>query len=289
MGRPVRLQIGGALYHVTSRGDRKTPIYFDDGDRFVWNHILGAACSRYNMVVHAYCQMGNHYHLLIETIEPNLADGIRHLNSTYSAYLNRKYGLAGHVFQGRYKAIICQRETYLLELARYIVLNPVRASVVRAPEEWWWSSHLSVLGMTEAPVWLDVGSLLSHFGEDGEAAILSYRTFVVAGINGHSPLRHVCHQTILGDERFVEEVAKKSNIPKDGICREQRRIAAHPLEYYFQRYDQEEAAAKAFATTLYSMSEIARYCGVSSKTISKWIRKYEEAQLITKSGPDPDG
>jgi putative transposase len=289
MGRPVRLQLGGALYHVTSRGDRKKLIYFENGDRFVWNHILGVACARYNMVVHAYCQMGNHYHLLVETIEPNLADGIRHLNSTYSAYLNRKYELVGHVFQGRYKAIICQRETYLLELARYIVLNPVRASFVRAPEEWWWSSHLSVLGIAEAPAWLDVDSLLSHFDEHSEAAISSYRKFVAAGINGESPLSHVCHQTILGDEGFIEEVAKKSSIPKEGISREQRRIVAHPLGYYFQKYEPEEAAAKAFATTLYSMSEIARYCGVSLKTISKRIRKYEEAHLMPKSGPDPDG
>ena len=130
MARPLRLEFSGALYHVTSRGDRREDIYLDDADRGNYLSVLSEVCDRFNWLVHAYCLMSNHYHLLIETPDSNLAMGMRQLNGVYTQRFNRRHARVGHVFQGRYKAIIVQKDSYLLELARYIVLNPVRARMV---------------------------------------------------------------------------------------------------------------------------------------------------------------
>jgi len=138
MARPLRLEFAGALYHVTSRGDRREEIYSDDQDRQIWLDTLGRACDRFNWVVHAYCQMTNHYHLVVETVDGNLSRGMRQLNGQYTQGFNRRHNLVGHLFQGRYKAILVQKEAYLLELSRYVVLNPVRAGMVKRPEEWPW-------------------------------------------------------------------------------------------------------------------------------------------------------
>ena len=129
------------MYHVTSRGDRREDIFLDDEDRQMWMDVLGLVCERFNWVVHAYCQMSNHYHLLLETADGNLSAGMRHLNGLYTQRFNRRHGMVGHLFQGRYKAILIQKEAHLLELARYLVLNPVRAKMVATPDEWPWSSY----------------------------------------------------------------------------------------------------------------------------------------------------
>ncbi|MBD3670659.1 MAG: transposase [Gammaproteobacteria bacterium] len=128
MSRPLRIEYAGALYHVTSRGDGQKDIYLDDKDRRDFLSNLTHVCERYNWVVHAYCLMSNHYHLLLETPDGNLSQGMRQLNGVYTQQFNRTHERVGHVFQGRYKAIIVQKDSYLLELSRYIVLNPVRAS-----------------------------------------------------------------------------------------------------------------------------------------------------------------
>ncbi len=124
MARPIRLEFAGALYHVTSRGDRQEDIYDVDNDRQDFLSILEDVCSRHNWICHAYCLMSNHYHLLIETPDANLSKGMRQLNGVYTQTYNRAHHRVGHVFQGRYKAILVQKESYLLELSRYIVLNP---------------------------------------------------------------------------------------------------------------------------------------------------------------------
>jgi len=146
MSRPLRIEYAGALYHVTSRGDNKAAIYIDDEDRERFLQTLSEVCERYNWVLHTYCLMDNHYHLLIETPESNLSIGMRHLNGVYTQRFNRKHERVGHVFQGRFKSIIVQRESYLLELARYIVLNPVRARMVRKAKNWPWSSYQATGG-----------------------------------------------------------------------------------------------------------------------------------------------
>ena len=112
MARPLRLEFAGALYHVTSRGDRRDDIYEDDADRTNFLSVLTDVCETYNWVCHAYCQMSNHYHLLIETPDANLSKGMRQLNGVYTQWFNRAHGRVGHVFQGRYKAILVEKESY---------------------------------------------------------------------------------------------------------------------------------------------------------------------------------
>jgi REP-associated tyrosine transposase len=154
MARPLRLEFAGALYHVTSRGDGREDIYRADADRRGFLDVLGEVQGRFHWTVHAYCLMSNHYHLLIETPDANLAKGMRQLNGVYTQRFNRSHDRGGHVFQGRYKAILVQKEAYLLELARYVVLNPVRARMARTPGEYPWSSYRAMIGAAVAPEWL---------------------------------------------------------------------------------------------------------------------------------------
>lgn len=130
MARPLRLEFPGAIYHVTSRGNARNAIFLDDEDRVLFLACLGAVVTRFGWWCHAYCLMDNHYHLLIETPEGDLSRGMRQLNGVYTQRFNRRHGRAGHVFQGRFKAIVVDRDSYLLELCRYVVLNPIRAGMV---------------------------------------------------------------------------------------------------------------------------------------------------------------
>ena len=130
MARPLRLELSGGLYHVTARGDEREDIYLGDADREAWLEVLGQVCRRLNWLCHAWCQMSNHSHLLLETPDANLATGMRQLNGVYTQRFNRAHGRVGHVFQGRYKAVLVERDSYLLELARYVVLNPLRVKMV---------------------------------------------------------------------------------------------------------------------------------------------------------------
>ena len=147
MSRPLRLEFAGALYHVTSRGNERKPIFRNESDFSTFIEVLNDVCDRYNWVIHAYCLMTNHYHLLIETPDANLSKGMRQLNGVYTQRFNRNYQRVGHLFQGRYKSILVVKDSYLLELCRYIVLNPVRANgMVDHPSEWQWSSSHGTTG-----------------------------------------------------------------------------------------------------------------------------------------------
>jgi putative transposase len=148
------------LYHVTSRGDRREEIYLDDADRTHWLTLFGHVCKRFNWVCHAYCLMDNHYHIVVETLEGNLSRGMRQLNGVYTQTFNRAHNRVGHVYQGRYKAILVEKESYLLELSRYVVLNPVRAGRVNNVEQWPWSSYSAMIGKSSRPEWLQTDWIL---------------------------------------------------------------------------------------------------------------------------------
>ena len=165
MARPLRLEFAHALYHVTSRSDRREDIYHDDADRQAWLSVLAQVCKRFNWTVHAYCLMSNHYHLLVETPDANLSAGMRQLNGVYTQLTNRAHRRVGHVFQGRFKAIVVDKDNYLLELARYVVLNPVRAGMVEEPGQWPWSSYGAMLapGWLPGADWLATDKLLAYF------------------------------------------------------------------------------------------------------------------------------
>ena len=277
MARPLRLEYAGALYHATSRGDRQEDIYFDDDDRIAWLKILDGVCGRFNWVVHAYCQMTNHYHLLVETVDGNLSRGMRQLNGQYTQRFNRRHGMVGHLFQGRYKAIVVQKETYLLELTRYVVLNPIRARMVRRLENWPWSSYRAVAGLDESPQWLDTDWLLSQFGKRRKKAIERYRKFILEGRKVSSPLKDARHQLLLGDDAFVARHRTKTK-PEElrEVSKAHRRSLALSLEEYQQRYGrQQEAMARAYLSGAYTMREIGEYFGVHYMTVSHAVRWFE--------------
>ena len=162
MARPLRLEYEGALYHVTSRGNAREGIFSDERDRERFLGILADVVARYGWICHAYCLMSNHYHLLIETPQAGLSHGMQLLNGVYTQWFNHRHKRAGHLFQGRFKGILVEKDNYLLELARYIVLNPVRAKMVQNVGDWPWSSYPATAGELQAPPLLTVEQILSN-------------------------------------------------------------------------------------------------------------------------------
>lgn len=281
MARPLRLEFPGALYHVTCRGNRREPIFRDRTDRLTWLMEIERVCRRFHFVVHAYCQMTNHYHVLIETPEGNLGQGMRQLNSAYSQYVNRRHELVGHVMQGRYHAILVQKEGYLRELARYIVLNPVRGGMVEAPGDWEWSSYRVTTGQTPAAGWMATEWLLACFGPDPMAARAAYHQFVMAGLHAESPLKKVCFRCILGDAAFIARHRASAKEAKSvEIARVQRRAMAMSLEEYALTFTRRQVAmAEAYRSTAFSMQQIAAHFGVSLKTVSRAVAASEQTEL----------
>lgn len=278
MTRPLRLEYAGALYHITARGDRREDIFLQDEDRTEFLSVLGEVCERFNWVVHAYCQMTNHYHLLVETVDGKLWRGMRQLNGVYTQRFNRRHGLVGHLFQGRYKSILVQKEAYLLELTRYVVLNPVRARMVVDPADWPWSSYGAVVGAAPVPAWLDTDWLLSQFGGERLSAIAAYRQFVLAGAGNQSPWDQVRHQTLLGDDMFVARHRQdhESDSLRE-VSKAQRRSVALDLPAYRERYpDRAEAMAQAYFSGAYTMAEIGAHFGVHYMTVSRAVKGFEQ-------------
>jgi REP element-mobilizing transposase RayT len=183
VGRVPRIQVAGGLYHVTTRGNRGTSIYSDDLDRLAFLDRLGLTANRFEWDVLSYCLMGNHFHLEIQTTHANIAAGMRALNGWYAQRFNARHDVDGHLFGRPYHAEFVEREAHLLEVARYIVRNPVRAGLCDRPGEWRWSSHRAVLGLARAPAWLRVEQLLAPFGGPDPEARERYRAFVEAAID----------------------------------------------------------------------------------------------------------
>jgi REP element-mobilizing transposase RayT len=280
MSRPLRLEFAGAIYHVTSRGDHREDIFLSDADRGEWLEVLGTVCSRFNWVVHAYCQMTNHYHLLLETVDGSLSRGMRQLNGLYTQRFNQSHGLVGHLFQGRYKAILVQKENYLLELSRYVVLNPLRANMVALPEDWRWSSYPIVTGRETPPAWLDTDWLLGQFGTQRDEAVASYRKFVMAGKGLPSALQQTRHQLVLGDDAFVERhrEPRKSETLREMSKAHRKSVALTLDDYQMRHSNKDEAMARAYLSGAYTMAEIGRFFGVHYMTVSRAVRKFENQE-----------
>ena len=205
MVRPLRIEYEGAVYHVTSRGNAGTEISLDDGDRVRFLEVLGTVVERFGWICHAYCLMTTHYHLLIETPQPNLSRGMQHLNGVYTQWFNRRHSRAGHLVQGRFKSIVVEKESYLLELARYIVLNPVRAKLVRSARDWRWSSYRATAGQVDPPSFLTLGWLLSQFAGNRGKAIRAYRSFVKQG-KGIDVWEAMTASVLIGSAAFVHSL-----------------------------------------------------------------------------------
>ncbi len=275
MARPLRIEFAGALYHVKARGDRREPIYEDEEDRERFLGILGEVVERWRWLCHAYCLMDNHYHLVVETPEGNLSKGMRQLNGVYTQAFNRRHRQVGHLFQGRYKAILVDAETYLLELTRYVVLNPVRAGAVSEPGEWAWCSFNATVGQAVPPGWLAVDGLLGHFAEKRSVARRRYRRFVREGIGQGSIWSELKQQIYLGDERFVTRMQGRAAGGSDdvNIPKVQRRGPAPSLAQIEGAHESRaEAVVAVYQTGGYSYQQIATHFGEHFTTVGRYVR-----------------
>ena len=218
MARPLRIEYPGAVYHITSRGNDKKTIFRDDADRETFLKILAFVNKRYHWLCHAYCLMDNHYHILIETPDGNLSLGMRQLNGVYTQARNKRHNKTGHLFQGRYKAILIQKDTHLLEVCRYVVLNPVRAKMVEKPEDWRWSSYRATAGKELPHPCLTTDWILGQFSRTRAKAEKEYRQFVRWGIGKESIWTDVKGQVLLGEDDFVvglsDHLKKNKDIPE---------------------------------------------------------------------------
>jgi REP element-mobilizing transposase RayT len=210
MGRPLRIEYVGALYHITSRGNERKKIFLDDADRKKFLGILVDYHDRYGILIHSYVLMDNHYHLILETSKGNLLKVMHGLNGGYTGYFNRKYGRAGHLLQGRYKGIIVDKDSYLIPLSRYVHLNPVRAKVVEKPEQYRWSSYPRYIGKGREYAWVEYSWILSQFGSDRVRAKRKYREYTeeVLKMEIESPLKRLHSQVILGGEEFIKGIRR---------------------------------------------------------------------------------
>jgi len=278
MARPLRLEYPGAVYHLTARGNARQAIYRDDEDRRIFLELLGAAVERYQWRCHAYCLMPNQYHLLVETPQGHLSAGMRQLNGVYTQRFNRRHGRVGHVFQGRFKAIVVERDTYLLELCRYIMLNPVRAGLVKRPGNFVWSSYRATAGVIKAPAWLEREWLLSQFSRQRRRAEAAYRTFVQDNLRGASPLKEVRGQVLLGSETFREKLAPLFTKQADvqGIPQLQRFAARPSLDQilsgrWAKKAQRNQAIRRAHLRYGYTLAAIGHHLGLHYTTISKIV------------------
>jgi REP element-mobilizing transposase RayT len=207
MPRAKRIHYEGAVYHVTSRGNERRKIFMDDADRWMFLRILEETIEDNEVVCHAWVLMDNHYHLLLETPGANLSSAMKHLNAIYTQKFNKKHHRSGHLFQGRFKAIVVEKDSYLKELCRYVVLNPVRAKMVKQPKDWKWSSYRSTVGLEKHEPWLEVDWILGQFGKNKKNAQKAYGLFVVDGLKKKgSPWDELHYRTYLGKEEFLSQV-----------------------------------------------------------------------------------
>jgi REP element-mobilizing transposase RayT len=283
MSRPLRIEFPGALYHITSRGNARRKLFLDEKDYTDFLQVLCLVVQRFHWNLHAYCLMSNHYHLLLETPEGNLSRGMRQLNGVYTQHFNRRHNRVGHLFQGRYKAILVDRESYLLALCRYVVLNPVRANLVKNPKEWPWSSYRGTAGYGKPLSCLRTDWVLEQLANERAKAIIRYREFVREGIKEGAPWKEVKGQLLLGNEDFIgkmkEWIRGKEKLKE--IPRFQRYMGRPSLEEILKEKDrgkksEERKIYEAYSRYGYTLKEIADYLGVHYSTVSRMVKKTEE-------------
>jgi putative transposase len=270
MARPLRLCLSGGIYHVIARGNAGGPIFRDDLDRERFLAQLDQAVDRYSWLCHAYCLMSTHYHVVVETPLPNLPLGMRQLNGNHASGFNRRHGRRGHVFEARYRSIIVEGAQYLLEVARYVVLNPVRAGICSGPEEWPWSSYRASAGLEPTPTFLTTATILGELGGTYVDAQAAYREFVAAGIS--AALAERVRGERLGSAEFL---SKRFGLepPLPEIPRVQVEPERRSLTEIFA--GEAFPVASAYRSHGYSLREIGTHLGCHYSTVSRRLRLEE--------------
>jgi putative transposase len=275
MARPLRIEFPGALYHVTARGNERKPIVHDDLDRELWLQRLERVHSRCGWLVYAYCLMDNHFHLLVETPVPNLARGMRELNGVYAQHFNLRHGRSGHLFGGRYSALLVKRDSHLLEGARYVVLNPERMEEpIERYDRYRWSSYRATAGLCPAPGFLAHERLLELFAEDRAQAQRRYRAFVRAGLHRSDPKEEALGDIYLGDRDFARRRRPRRAVSTEVPRRQREPINCSLEELLRERRD--DALALAYRAG-YSLRELAAALGVHYSTVSRRLKREERA------------
>ena len=222
MTRPLRLEFPGAFYHIVNRGNAQEKIFLSNRDREKFLEYLSDTVDRFGVIIHCYCLMDNHYHLILETPEANISRALQWLNVSYAVYFNKKRSRMGHLFQGRFKALIVNADEYLQILSRYIHLNPMRAKVVKQPENYLWSSYNAFIGIVKPPEWLEIMYVLSSFQKNQKKAMNLYKKFCedVDFESLENPSKNAVKGFILGNDSFVKSIQEKlifSNIEQSEI------------------------------------------------------------------------
>lgn len=285
MARPLRIEFPGALYHVTSRGDRREPVFVDDTDREALLAVVAQAMQRFDAQVLAYCLMGNHYHFVLHTRQANLSRLMRHVNGVYTQLFNGRHGKVGHLFQGRFNAVLVDREAYLLEVCRYVELNPVRADMVSEPAAWPWSSYRAHVGEATTPAWLDTDGLHGYMLQrpaatpaDHRRAAMRYAKHVAAGHGVDLWSTGLRQQIYLGDADFIDRMQALAD-PGRKASRETpkaHRAKVRQLPYWLERSSSRaEALRRAHTEGAMTMTAIARELGLSVSRVSRLIARAE--------------
>ncbi len=291
MARQLRIEYPDACYHVTARGNERKDVFTNERDREKFLSYLESAVVRYGAVIHAYCLMNNHYHLLLGTPCGNLSQVMQHINGAYTNNFNAKRKRSGHLFQGRYKAILVEADAYAMELSRYIHLNPVRAGISVAPEEYRWSSYRDYVGLRESPAWLSTEFILGLVGIAIEDAQTQYRQFVDClsdESEQESPLAGVRATMILGREDFVAEIQARHIAVKqpDRNVPALRQLADRPaidriINAAIGEFGEDEHLAKKAAIYLSHrhsgarLREIGERFGVKESAVSQASRRFQ--------------
>lgn len=293
MSRPLRIELPDAVYHVTSRGNAREPIFLDSTDRLALLNVLGLALERFDAAMLAYCLMGNHHHFVLHTRQANLSRLMRHVNGVFTQRFNRRHGRVGHLFQGRFKAILVDRDRYLLELCRYVELNPVRAGLVAAPGDWEWSSYRAHCGLALSPAWLDTPAVhtLMLGQPPGTAAQVRratqrYASLVAQGMGRSLWPDGLRQQIYLGDDAFVQRT--QAMLPEaqlqqarraKAIPRAQRSAPMTLGQWLATGQTREQALCSAHRHSGISMSELARELGLSVSRVSRLIARWEAPEI----------
>jgi putative transposase len=288
MSRPLRIEFPGAIYHVTSRGDRREPIYRDDTDRLTHLAVLEQALDRFDAEVLAYCLMGNHFHLVLHTRQANLSRLMRHLNGVYTQRFNQRHGLVGHLFQGRFKAILVDRDAYLLALCRYVERNPVAAGLVASAAAWPWSSCRAHVGQAPTLPWLDSDGLHGYLlgrpvasPADRREARATYARMLEEVCDANLWQSGLRQQVFLGDEAFVGRTldrlqSVRGRTPRaDGVPKGQTRRPASLDRLLAGSADRDQAVLEAYRDAGFTMTAIALHLGLSVSRVSRLIAKGE--------------
>jgi len=272
MSRSLRIEFDGAFYHVMARGNAREPIFRDDEDRQAFFDGLWHSAERFDWWVWGYCLMDNHYHLLIETRSGKLSRGMRALNGVYTQRFNRHHQRVGHVLQGRYKAVLVEKDAYLLELLRYVVLNPVRAGMVASAGEWPWSSYRGVMGKAAAPAALPVDAVLALFSSDRGVARRAFSRFVAQGVGADDPSAQVTNQVFLGSDAFVESAIARAGRQSTEVPKRQRRPQSL-ARIVADAPDRDSAIRTAYQSGNFTLKEIGGHFGLHYATVSRLARK----------------